>query len=175
MEERGLDVVRLTQLSKGTWGPEKKWPWQDLEYDLGSEQLGLRKLQTAPAAATPRWVSSTAHMVNWRHWLSRFLYACSGWCGWALLYWGLPSKRCCVKQTQADAAKVQIWLECVCYISLVAVSAEKMHRILLYKKVSKLLKLLLQKCSGLCLFRVYLSFIVSLICKPGVNDNLIMP
>jgi len=46
-------VVRLQQMSKGTQGPENKWPWQDLEYDPGSEQRGLRKLQAAAVAAVP--------------------------------------------------------------------------------------------------------------------------
>lgn len=61
-------------MSKGSGEIEKKWPWQVLECDPGSEQPGMS--QTAPAAAG--WAFSTAHAVeSWRRGPAG-LYACSG-------------------------------------------------------------------------------------------------
>lgn len=69
-------MIQLREMSRGSGGVEKKWPWQDLECDPGSEQPGTS--QTAPAAAALSWVFSTAHAVeSWRRGPAG-LYACSG-------------------------------------------------------------------------------------------------
>lgn len=127
---RGTQGRKRTALARST-----SWSWLRA---AGAERVA------APAAAASRWVYSTAPMVNWRHWLSRVLYTCSGRCGWALLYWGLPSKRCPVRQMQILPGYKFGWNVFVTLtLSLCQLKKKpQTYSILLYKKVSKLLKLL---------------------------------